>query len=163
MSPCYLCNFQYAKGIGLDRVDNSQREYSIHTVKPCCGSCNDMKHTLGLEEFMNKCKQISDAWPTTEQFDSIPIPKNPLKEYNEKGRANETKERKVWKALGLYYAILSNSAQDFEEKFQDSLKDGEFQTIASEIQKMPKENAVKMLQTFIQTLKKRKQRKLTNE
>lgn len=158
MSPCYLCNFQYSKGIGLDRVDNSQREYSIHTVKPCCGTCNAMKGALSLDNFMNKCKQISDTWPTTEQFDSVPIPKNPLKEFNEKGRVTETKERKVWKALGLYYAILSNSAEEFEEKFQDVLKGGEFQTIASEIQKTPKEAAVKILQTFVQTLKKRKQR-----
>lgn len=158
MSPCYLCNFQYVKGIGLDRVNNSIREYSIHNVKPCCGTCNDMKHTLTLEEFLNKCKQISDNWPDTKEFDSIPIPKNPLKEYYEKGRATETKDRKHWKALGLYYALLSNSTGDFEEAFDEVLKEGEIEEMKLKIRGSEKDAAVKALQTFIQTLKKRKQR-----
>lgn len=158
LSPCYLCNFQYSKGIGLDRVDNSHREYSIHTVKPCCGTCNIMKSEQELEAFLNKCKQISDKWPTTEQFNFIPIPKNPLKEYREKGRASETKDRKNWKAPGLYYALLSNTVDDFQERFNDVLKTDELLNLTESIRRMEKEDAIAQLQTFIRNLKKRKQR-----
>jgi hypothetical protein len=157
-SPCYLCGFQSDKGIGIDRVNNLIREYSILSARPCCWTCNDFKHTLDLDSFIEKCKQISDTWPTTERFDSIPVPKNPLKDYIEKGRATETKDRKVWRAAGLYYALLSNSAQEFEEKFKEVLKPNELTTLTAELQQKTKEDAIEQLKTYIQTLKKRKQR-----
>ena len=34
--PCYLCGYRDAKGIGLDRVDNTKRSYDIDNIKPCC-------------------------------------------------------------------------------------------------------------------------------
>jgi hypothetical protein len=117
-----------------------------------------MKGTMTLEEFVTKCKQISDTWPDTKQFDSTPIPNNPLKRYIEKGRATETKERKNWKALGLYYALLSNSTGDFEEAFAEVVKEGEIQELKTRAQSSEKEAIIKELQTFLQTLKKRKQR-----
>lgn len=62
-SPCYMCNFTYAKGNGIDRVDNSKREYSYDNCKACCTSCNNMKHTLNHNEFVDVCKKIAAKHP----------------------------------------------------------------------------------------------------
>jgi hypothetical protein len=62
-SPCYICNATHTKGNGIDRVDNSKREYSYDNCKACCASCNIMKHTLNHNEFVDVCKKIAAKHP----------------------------------------------------------------------------------------------------
>ena len=82
--PCYLCGFQNNKGIGLDRVDNTKREYTLDNVKPCCGTCNNLKGSYSLETIRNKAKLISDVWQDTNIFESIPRTHNPMRESRQK-------------------------------------------------------------------------------
>jgi hypothetical protein len=70
--PCYLCEFQQDKGIGIDRIDSSKQEYSMETCKACCGSCNMMKADYDLELFYNYMKQIRETHITVPDFSSIP-------------------------------------------------------------------------------------------
>jgi hypothetical protein len=59
--PCYLCGYKCAAGNGLDREDNTIREYTYENVKACCSSCNMMKAYFTKEEFLNKIISISDC------------------------------------------------------------------------------------------------------
>jgi len=69
---CYLCGYQSDKGIGLDRIDSSKQEYSLETVKPCCGSCNMIKATNSLDVLYSYMKKISDTHTVVPQFSEIP-------------------------------------------------------------------------------------------
>ena len=42
---------------GIDRVDNNLG-YVRDNIVPCCWRCNRMKHTLGLQEFLEQIKRI---------------------------------------------------------------------------------------------------------
>lgn len=153
-SPCYLCGFQSAKGIGLDRVDNTIRKYSIETSRPCCGSCNNMKNEMSLSELLEKCKVISEAYPSYEQFASLPVSKNPLKPLK------EVKEpRTYWKASTVYYAIMSNSTEAFYEAYKSSIIEDEFTDLCKHVKCSPKDAAQKRIDTFLQTMRKRRYRK----
>lgn len=57
--PCYLCGYSNTEGIGIDRMDNSIREYTYENCRPCCKPCNIMKATVSYQEFLDKCKEIS--------------------------------------------------------------------------------------------------------
>jgi hypothetical protein len=78
-SPCYLCGYASIKGIGIDRVDNTIRAYSIDNCRPCCGSCNSMKHDLSPTLFVSKCKEIDAKWTDMAPLLSVPMFENPLK------------------------------------------------------------------------------------
>jgi hypothetical protein len=156
-SPCYLCGYQSAKGIGIDRVDNTIRKYSLDNCRPCCGSCNDMKGEFSLQEFLEHCTKVVDFWADKES-PSLPAPEDPLKEVISKGGLMPAEERKHWKALGLYYAILSDTAESFLESYSNVYERDEFISLCETIKGGTKEIAVKLLQTLLQTLKKRKQR-----
>jgi len=71
--PCYLCGYKSTKGIGLDRVDNTQREYTLDNVKPCCYSCNVLKKDFTLAQVKEKALLVSSIWTDTTQFHSIPV------------------------------------------------------------------------------------------
>jgi hypothetical protein len=43
---------------GIDRVDNS-KHYVDGNVVSCCTTCNRMKHTLTIQEFVNKCSSVA--------------------------------------------------------------------------------------------------------
>ena len=152
--PCYLCNYSQREGIGIDRVDNTIRGYTLSNCRPCCGSCNTMKHQQVLEDFVEKCRYISNKWKDTEVFEEIPMSKNPFREEKEK----EKKKNKSWKGLGLYYAIISNHTEDFEELHKDTLKENELSEISFDIKLLGKEEAVKKLSTFLNTLNIRRKR-----
>ena len=62
LKPCYLCGFQSKRGIGLDRVDSSKREYTIDNVEPCCYTCNVIKKDFTLEQVKEKATLISCIW-----------------------------------------------------------------------------------------------------
>jgi len=69
---CYLCGFQSDKGIGLDRIDSTKREYSIENIKPCCGSCNMMKADIELDTLYDYMNKITNNHIVTPVFINIP-------------------------------------------------------------------------------------------
>jgi 5-methylcytosine-specific restriction endonuclease McrA len=152
-SSCYLCGYQSPKGIGIDRVNNAMRNYTFDNCRPCCGSCNDMKGEIDLQEFLEHCSRIIEQSCYTENITEIvntpteilAVPKQAV-------------ERTHWKALGLYYAILSNSAHSFIDMYSSVYTVDEFTEVCALIKESTKEQGVKTLQTLLQTLKKRKQR-----
>ena len=157
--PCYYCSYKHPNGIGLDRLDNSIREYSLSNVKPCCGSCNLMKGELSYQYFLDKTKQIAEAWPDTNQFSSIEKPKDAFKEAGRKvqTQAPDAEVRKSWKALGVYYSVLSES-REFYELQKDILKECEFTALAETVKHHTKEHCVPEIQKLLVKLKKRRQR-----
>jgi hypothetical protein len=142
-SPCYICGYQSAKGIGLDRMDNTVRAYTFTNSRACCTSCNSMKGEFSLQEFIDQCNII-----VTKMLPSEPVASTPA----------APEERKHWKALGLYYAILSDSADGFLETYSDFYMQEEFDELCKLIKESTKEAGVKTLRTLLQTLKKRKYR-----
>lgn len=44
---------------GVDRKDNSQG-YTIFNSVPCCKTCNLMKHTKHMDEFIQACQAVTD-------------------------------------------------------------------------------------------------------
>lgn len=163
---CYLCGYKCKGRIGLDRVDNSIRKYTIENVKPCCGSCNIMKGELSLEVLKAKCKKISDIWKSTEYFEKILISKYEVKNIvieNSSLQENKTlqvvpENRKVWKALGLYYTILNNQEKEFYDFYNSVLKEKELEELCLQVKKDPKEKALEYLSKFLRMLKARRKR-----
>jgi len=150
-SPCYLCGYQDAHGIGIDRFDNTIRKYTIENSRPCCGSCNSMKGEIEFQEFLDQCKAISTNWPNTDNFSNHSIT-NPLKEAEA-----DLSNRKHWKAEGLYYAILSKNTA-FLEHNKSVYTEKEFKELSNTILGANKETAIDILKTLIKKLKKRKLR-----
>ena len=157
-SQCYLCGYQSPKGIGLDRLDNTIRKYTLENCRPCCGSCNSMKNELTLPELLEQSKIIADAWSNTDILKDIPVTKNPLKEAEIKGHVMKIEDRKHWKAEGLYYAILSDSAEPFLKQHSENYTKQEFQDLCALIKPSTKEIAIGILKKLIVKLKKRKVR-----
>ena len=135
-------------GIGIDRVDNTIRKYSIENCRPCCGSCNSMKNELTLIEFIEQCKLVSI---THEDFTTVAVSKNPLKK-----TGNALKERKHWKAASLYSAIMSDSALDFWNSYSEVMSENEYDAMCLLIKKTEKTTAIDILKTLITKMKKRK-------
>jgi hypothetical protein len=150
-SSCYLCGYKSEKGVGLDRVDNTKREYTPENVKPCCGSCNNMKNEIPLADLLQKAADVARNF----HGKSVAIPKLiiPTRKHP------PGKERSHWKSVGLYYAILTNNTEEFEEYFEGCLSDWEETKIT--IFQMGRDAALDILKTLIQRLKKRKQRAAT--
>jgi len=155
-SACYLCGFQDSNGIGIDRVNNAIRKYSFDNCRPCCGSCNTIKGELSLDQLLNHCKKVVTVH-TLSRFDTIQMSKNPLK----KTEPIEEK-RSHWKARGLYYSILSDSAQPFLDTYSDIYTREEFETMCKEIKGCAKSSAIHTITILLSTLRKRRFRhKLT--
>lgn len=152
---CYLCGYNSIGGIGLDRVNNSVREYTIKNVKPCCGSCNVMKCDFTLEEFKEKCKTVAKIWEkkSIDMFQNIQILKNESKSLQTKPGV-----RKVWKALGLYYTILNKEEEQFNDFYKEVLKAKELEELCINVRQDTKENALVYLSKFLQSLKDRRKR-----
>ena len=55
--PCYYCGGEI-KTIGLDRID-SEKDYTLDNLVPCCKWCNIMKNNYTKEEFIKHCKKIT--------------------------------------------------------------------------------------------------------
>jgi len=143
-APCYLCGYQSAKGVGLDRVDNTIRSYTLTNSRACCSSCNNMKGEISLEELIELSKRVvAKMLP--------PEPEQPME-------SAPPEERKHWKALGLYYAILSDSADSFVDMYSEIYTLEEFKDICKLVKESTKEAGMKTLQTLLQTLRKRKYR-----
>lgn len=158
--PCHYCGYTQTHGIGLDRLDNSIREYSLENVKPCCGSCNLMKGEMSYQDFLDKTKQIADAWPDTTCFEPIVKQKDAFKEASKKVASNAppAETRKTWKALGVYYSLLAGNTEFYESQ-KGVLTEAEVESIVELVKHNPKEHCIPVIQTFLVKLKKRRQRK----
>jgi len=153
LGPCYLCGYQDAKGIGLDRIDNTIREYSLENIKPCCGTCNDIKNELSLEVLLEKANYISEKWKETSVFENIPKIRNPMREGSRKNEIVEN-ERRIWKSIGVYKDIKSNT-NDFVES-QVDLEEQEYEDLLQFIQTHDKEECLKYISVLLDILKKRR-------
>lgn len=160
-SPCYLCGYQDAHGIGLDRVDNTIRKYTLENCRPCCGSCNSMKNDIPLDDFVSQCKRISDT-SSSNKYNLIPVSKNPLKIAEDKGHLMNPTDRTHWKSKGLYYAILSDTAISFQESYKDVFSLTEFNELCKVVKESTKESALLTIKTLLARLKKRKYRSSSN-
>ncbi len=56
--PCFYCTISDETDfMGIDRVDN-KKGYTLDNCVPCCTTCNRMKYSYSIEEFVNKCNAI---------------------------------------------------------------------------------------------------------
>ena len=155
--PCYLCGYRDAKGIGLDRVDNTKRSYDIDNIKPCCGSCNNLKKDLSLEIILEKAKAISELWKDTAAFETLPRMRNPMREASRKNEIVE-KKRTQWQSKGVYYDILSNG-NNFYESVKEQITDTEYKTLKSTVMFETAEDALKYIKELLHTLNIRRKNK----
>jgi hypothetical protein len=158
--PCYLCGYKQIEGIGLDRVDNNIREYYINNCMPCCGSCNNMKHDMEYKEFINHMKKISNKWSNTKELENTPLFNNPYrKNILDLDIDSNKKERIRWTSNGLYYSLLSNLEDEFIDFYKEYIKENEINLLKEEILSMNnKDDALKKISTFLNTLKMRRKR-----
>ena len=56
--PCYYCG---GEGYGIDRLDSSMG-YLKDNIVSCCSMCNYMKQSYREDEFIKRCKKISNNW-----------------------------------------------------------------------------------------------------
>jgi len=164
-SPCYLCGYKQTNGIGIDRIDNSIREYNMLNSRPCCGSCNIMKNYMKNDEFIEIMKRIATKWVDTKEVESVVLFTTPYKKNvkidTETNQVIEkvVEERKKWKALSLYYSIISNTESEFFEFNKDLLTIEEFETIAKDVRaNTNKDECIKVLSKFLNTVRTRRAR-----
>lgn len=168
--PCYLCGYSDKKGIGLDRVDNTKREYALDNIKPCCSNCNIIKNDFSLETILDKAKSISAKWKDLKPFESVPRTTKIMKKsggniiqdrssesdsiddiYNEE----ETEmKRKSWKANGIYYDII-NGIGEFAET-QVDLEESEYEDLEEFIHTNNKEDTIIYIKALLILLNKRR-------
>jgi len=154
---CYLCGYKNIKGIGLDRVVNTVREYTIENVKPCCGSCNIMKSDLVLSIFLEKANKIAIKWKDITMFKSIPYnniieePKNTIL------KIKTLQNRKNWKSTGVYNSIL-NKSDEFYESQKVIFTEEEFSKLKNVISSKNKEESIEYIQRLLSKLNKRRKR-----
>lgn len=55
-TPCAYCG-ESEKRIGIDRIDNT-KDYTKENSAPCCKTCNYMKKTMSVQDFINHIKKI---------------------------------------------------------------------------------------------------------
>lgn len=55
-NPCVYCG-ETEKRIGIDRVDNT-KGYTTENSAPCCTTCNMMKKTMTVEQFLQHIRKI---------------------------------------------------------------------------------------------------------
>ena len=165
-SPCYLCEYTSGKGVGIDRVDNSIRSYTIENCKPCCGGCNNMKCDSSLEDILTKCDKINKHITDLSMYAVIPMFENPLKRSKVIEVEEETKEEEIkeesktekWNSKKLYHGILSNTLDSFLEFNKDVLSKKEFDSFVKELQqKYKKEDEIlPILKTFLYKIRYRR-------
>lgn len=166
-NPCYLCGYQTPKGIGIDRVDNTIREYTKENCKPCCGSCNSMKSDMNFTDFIKHMLIVSTKWIDTSTLKIIAMFSNPYKSNVIIDTETNTiinppkKVRTKWFAKSLYNAILSNTENDFVEFNKDVVTNGEMTKISKEIRdNNNKETSLERLSKYINTVRVRRARNI---
>jgi hypothetical protein len=59
IEPCFYCGeSDSSKYRGIDRIDNSCG-YNLHNTVPCCATCNQMKSTIDVDDFLKKIYLIA--------------------------------------------------------------------------------------------------------
>lgn len=166
-SSCYLCGFTQKSGIGIDRIDNSKREYTIDNCKPCCGSCNLMKGDIQLDKLIDKCKKVSEIWKDISELKKVPYKPNTKrtskitssKSTSPKSTFKVKEPRKKWSAKAFYQAIQSNTYKDIIEINKEVLTEEELETEVLAIQQFDTfEKAQEYLKTFLNKLNMRRKR-----
>jgi len=154
-SPCYLCGYTSGKGVGIDRVDNSIRSYTLENCKPCCGGCNNMKCDFLLEDIFAKCDKINKHITDMSEYIAIPMFDNPLKP--SEGKDHEIEYEK-WNSKKLYHGILSNITDSFLEFNKDILSKEEFDSFVKLLQERYKteEEILPILKIFLYKLRYRR-------
>lgn len=156
--PCYLCGYSQVEGIGLDRVDNTIREYNLDNSKPCCGSCNAMKNEMNYEDFINHVRKVAEKWENAAEFDTVPLFINPFRK-NITDLENSTiqEKRKEWKSNGLYYALLSNTEQEFIDFYKEYIKLDEIRGLKKDVIGMSnKQLLLRKISCYLATLNNRR-------
>lgn len=178
--PCYLCKYQSEQGIGIDRIDNTKREYKIENCKPCCGSCNVMKNEQTLSDLFIQCNKIANVWKNDEIFRNIPQINNPLKPNESDNKisepplvteklvktepqlvkelTSELEDRCHWRAEGVYQAIMNDKGNEFYTMNKDHYKENEYLELCALVKNATKEVALNIIRRLLSTLKKRKYR-----
>ena len=157
-SPCYLCGYANPHGIGLDRIDNTVRTYSMANCLPCCGSCNSMKHYLDNDVFVEKCKAINAHWVDLTPLLSVPLFSNPYRpEYVATADAVVVEK---WNSKKLYHTILSNTYADFLKFNKDVLEEDEWEDFREDlVTNYPtQETALPVLKRYLAALNMRRRR-----
>ena len=155
---CYLCNYKCEKGLSVDRIDNTIRKYSVDNCRTCCSSCNIMKGEMSLTDLVEQCKRILAKHTLPEIEAKVDIKAEPKLNIKIEPVAIETElaDRKHWKAVGLYTAILCNSADNFLENFSSVYTKAEFDGLCEQIKETEKTKAIERLQKLIRALKQRR-------
>jgi hypothetical protein len=117
-----------------------------------------MKNDFSLQDFIDQCKIICDKWPSSIQFNLVPVSTNPLKEAEDKGHLMNPEDRVHWKSKGLFYAILSDTANSFYDSYKDVFTLDEFNATCKSVKESTKEVALYLLKDTLGKLKKRKYR-----
>jgi hypothetical protein len=157
--PCYLCGYKNIKGIGLDRIDNTVREYNLDNVKPCCGSCNIMKHELNLDEFLQKARDIAIKWKdiTILEYITITPPKNNTPK-NEIVKLPKLLENRInWKSTGVLNSILRKT-NEFYESQKDVFTEDENTELNTVVSTKSKEESIEYIKKLLSKLNKRRKR-----
>jgi hypothetical protein len=119
-----------------------------------------MKGSFEYDMLVKHCKKVAEKWPNEINFSHIAYKGSENTKINTK---QAPKERKIWKAAGLYYAILSDKSGEFYNSFSNVCSVDEFTTLSKNIKDISKVDAISKLRTFIQTLNKRKKRLTKSE
>lgn len=171
--PCYLCGYSDPAGIGLDRVDNTKREYSRDNIKPCCSNCNMIKNELSLDALLEKAKLISEKWSDTTIFETIPRTKNimkksivntdesvnkrrgrPSKLGNQIEEEQEQDEQASWTADEVYTDILGGS-NEFADS-QVNLEEDEYIELQGYVLTQNKESTIAYIKGLLLKLQNRR-------
>lgn len=174
--PCYLCGYSDPAGIGLDRVDNTKREYTRDNIKPCCSNCNMIKGELSLDALLEKAKLISEKWSDTTIFEVIPRTKNIMKKSlvnndesvkkrrgrpaklgnqieEEQEQEQEQDEQASWTADEVYTDILSGS-NEFADS-QVNLEEDEYIELQGYVLTQNKESTIAYIKALLFKLQKK--------
>ncbi len=156
MQRCYLCGYKQRQGIGIDRFDNTIREYTLNNCKPCCASCNNAKFNYEYTTFIGHCAAIAKKWKDTSEFDHIPIPVNP---YKHNTPIDKNLIIKQWRASSLYKAIMSENIIEYYEQNKDYVNMDELNTLSDKVKLLDESSGIEVLKTYLNTINKRRSRK----
>jgi hypothetical protein len=157
--PCYLCGYKNKNMVGIDRVDNTIREYTNENVKTCCGSCNLMKGEVSLSILLEKANLIANHCQDVSVFNKVIYNKDEIKKNMKKIRniLSNTSERTSWKALGVYYSIIGES-NEFYESYKDIYSQEKFNKLKEIVKSSSKDESVIEIKRTLVALKKQRQR-----
>jgi hypothetical protein len=162
LQPCYLCGYASMKRIGIDRVDNTIRSYSLENCRPCCGSCNSMKHDLPSTLFVSKCKDIAAKWTDLTPLLSVAMFANPLKPTYDVSASTPPlpDDLDKWQARTLYRSIKMGRTEAFLEYNKEVLTKAEFEAFLDTCSKAlaAEDTAIPVLQKYLHKLRQRRAR-----